>query len=181
MKKLKLTINGEVKTFDLPENGVYKVEVVNKYVPKVGDCVKISFKNAKYEYFGKINQIVQKFIRLKSAVRENDTLTLILSLYYDERDIFFTKITPDELKAKYAEFGYDWDYESDTVEHIKWKPKNGDTVWYLTELLEVSETFYFNDNYDDNDLLKKGFLFPTEAECQKFADHCMSYFKNKKE
>ena len=35
MKKLKLTINDEVKTFDLSENGECKVEVVNKYVPKV--------------------------------------------------------------------------------------------------------------------------------------------------
>ena len=36
MKKLKLTINDEVKTFDLPENGKYKCEVTETYFPKEG-------------------------------------------------------------------------------------------------------------------------------------------------
>ena len=100
MKKLKLTINGEVKTFDLPENGVYKVEVEEHYMPKVGDCVKISFKDSKFEYFGKISQIVKKEILLKSSVNEISRVVLNLSSYYDYRDIFLTKITQEELKAK---------------------------------------------------------------------------------
>ena len=33
MKKIKLTINGEVKTFELPENGEYKCEVTETYMP----------------------------------------------------------------------------------------------------------------------------------------------------
>ena len=179
MKKLKLTINGEVKTFNLPENGEYKCEVEEHYVPKVGDCVKIYLKNTKYEYFGKINQIVQKEIWLIS-VGKAGILYRNLSLCYDYNYIVLTQITPEELKAKYAEFGYDWDYESDTVKHIKWKPKYKDTVWHLTELLEVDNESYYGHEYNEC-LLKKGLLFQTEAECQKFADHCLSYFKNKKE
>ena len=41
MKQLKITIAGEVKTFDLPENGEYKCEVTESYAPKAGDCVVI--------------------------------------------------------------------------------------------------------------------------------------------
>ena len=69
MKKLIIKIGNE--THELPYNGeVFSFEVEEKYVPKVGDCVKISFKDSKFEYFGKISQIVQKEILLKSSVNE---------------------------------------------------------------------------------------------------------------
>jgi hypothetical protein len=179
MKKLKLTINGEVKTFNLPENGEYKCEVEEHYVPKVGDCVKIYLKNTKYEYFGKINQIVQKEIWLIS-VGKAGILYRNLSLCYDYNYIVLTQITPEELKAKYAEFGYDWDYESDTVKHIKWMPKVGDECWGLDSFLQPRILTYYNSSRWILKRLKKGLIFPTEAECQKFADHCMSYINNKK-
>ena len=181
MKKLKLTINGEIKTFDLPENGEYKCEVVNKYVPKVGDCVNISFKNTKEEYFGKIDQKIQKEIRLKSAVSKAARLYGNLSLYYDYDYIVLTQITPEELKAKYAELGYDWDYENDTFEHIKWMPKDGDECWVLDSFLQPRSFFYNSSSSWIFKQLEKGLVSPTEAECQKFADHCLSYINNKKE
>ena len=178
MKILIIKIGNE--THELPYNGeVCSFEVREKYVPKVGDCVKICFKKTKYEYFGKINQIEQKKIILKSAVNESLRIILNLSLFYDYRDMFFIQITPEELKAKYAEVGYGWDYESDIVRLIKWKPKNGDTVWGV-------DTFYdpVIFQYDESDIVRKlkaekGFIFPTEAECQKFADHCLKYFDKK--
>jgi hypothetical protein len=178
MKKLKLTISGEVKIFDLPENGEYRCEVVERYVPKVGHCVKISFKKTNYEYFCKISQTVQKEILLKSAVNEIPKVVLNLSLYYDYRDIVFTQITPEELKAKYAEAGYDWDYELDVVKPLKWIPKNGDTVWYLNLFCKPAKVD-FDNNIELKIMLEKGLLFPTEAECQKFADHCLKYFDKK--
>ena len=145
-----------------------------KWIPKVGDCVKISFKDSKFEYFGKISQIVKKEILLKSSVNEISGVILNLSLYYDYRDIFLTKITPEELKAKYAEAGYDWDCESDEVKPIKWMPKEGDFVWYISDDLTIVNGFY-NDNLYY--LFEKGLIFQTEVECQKYADHCLSFFK----
>ena len=183
MKKLKLTIAGEVMTFNLPENGEYKCEVVEHYVPKVGDCVRVSGNDLDCATFFKI-----VFINNKGNIKSEHCVDLYKGKHTIDLDDFlfaeainFTQITPEELKAKYAEAGYDWNYGTNEVKPLKWFPKDGDVVWYLTGLLEVLKMFYYNDDYDDNDLLKKGLLFPTEAECQKFADHCMSYINNKKE
>ena len=128
MKKLIIKIGNE--THELPYNGeTFSFEISEKYVPKAGDCVKISFKDSNFEYFGKINQIVQKEILLKSSVNEISRVVLNSSLYYDYRDIFLTKITPEELKAKYAEAGYDWDYEY-ALKHYKYREHYGDyAIW----------------------------------------------------
>ena len=81
MKKLIIKIGNE--THELPYNGeVFSFEVSEKYVPKVGDCVKITFKKTGYEYYGKIRQIEQNEIRLKSAVSEIFRLILNLLLFY---------------------------------------------------------------------------------------------------
>ena len=177
MKKLIIKIGNQ--THELPYNGeVFSFEVSDKYEPKVGDCVKASFKKTGYKYFGKINQIKQKEIRLKSAVGEVDRLYGNLCLYYDYPDMFFTQITPEELKAKYAEAGYDWDYETNEVKPLKWMPKDGDKCWVLGSFLQP-RFFIYNSMSWFFKQLEKGLLFPTEAECQKFADHCLKYFDRK--
>ena len=178
MKKLKLTIAGEVKTFNLPENGEYKCEVEEHYVPKVGDCARVECRNT-WEttfYWFKIKEVVNAMADFSLTVKED--LKISKNGFFSINDNrIYTQITPEELKAKYAEAGYDWDCERDTVEPIKWIPKDGDIVWYLTEFLEVSKMFYYKDS--DNNLLEKGLLFPTESECQKLADHCLKYFDKK--
>ncbi len=179
MKKLIIKIGNE--THELPYNGeVFSFEISEKYVPKVGDCVKIYLNNTKYEYYGKINQIEQKEIWLKS-VGKAGILFRNLSLCYDYSYIVLTQITPEELKAKYAEAGCDWDYESDTVKPIKWKPKDGDEVWVLDSFLQP-RIFVCNSRNKDSWIFKqieKGLAFQTKAECQKFADHCLQYFDKK--
>ena len=180
MKKLIIKIGNE--THELPYNDeVFSFEVSDKYVPKVGDCVKISFKETKYEYFSKINQILPKEIRLKSAVNESSKVILNWSLYHDYPDIFLTQITPEELKAKYAEAGYDWDYESDSIKPLKWFPRSGNKVWLLNSNFELVKTIFYENNESLQTMLEKDLLFRTKVECQKFADHCMSYINNKKE
>ena len=185
MKKLKLTINDEVKTFDLSENGECKVEVVNKYVPKVGDCVMKIGDNLLPTTFFKI-----VFIDDDGDIRFEHCIDLYKGKYTIDLDKFlflyeteFTQITPEELKAKYAEAGYDWNYESNKVKPIKWMPKDGDECWVLDSFLQP-RSFFYNSRSKYSWIFKqieKGLVSPTEAECQKFADHCMSYINNKKE
>ena len=176
MKQLKITINGEVKTFDLPENGEYKCEVTETYVPKEGDCVMVKCKETGILYWYKITDTTTTFTDFKMSVNSRLEISKNGSFYIYKNRIY-TKITPEELKAKYAEAGYDWDYESDTIKPIKWVPKNGDEVWTLNIYMEPYKfTFRGHKN-----LLDKGLLFQTEEECQKFADHCLEfiYKKNK--
>ena len=178
MKQLKITINGEVKTFDLPENGEYKCEVTETYVPKAGDCVMVesNILNKPNFYWFKVKKVIDEIIDLSFMVR-NDLSIQKGGFFVKNNKQTFTQITPEELKAKYAEAGYDWDYETDTIKPIKWVPKNGDKVWFMD--IYIEPVYFIFDEYNsvDKDMLKKNLLFPTEEECQKFADHCMKYFE----
>ena len=178
MKKLKITIAGEVKTFDLPENGDYKVEIVDKYMPKVGDCVMKSGNDLERATFFKIEYIDNDGdLRAYSSVdldKGKYTINLLNFLFLYETE--FTQITPEELKAKYAEAGYDWDYDTDTIKPLKWMPKVGDIVWYLLDDFTIVDGFYNENLYY---LLEKDLLFKTVEECKEFSDHCLKYFDKK--
>ena len=177
MKKLKITIAGEVKTFDLPENGEYKCEVTESYVPKERDCVMMKSKEYNVLYWCKITDTTATMADFKLSV--NSRLEISKKGFFSiNEDRIYTKITPEELKAKYAEAGYDWDYESDTIKPLKWVPKDGDKVWYLNTFLEPTEIIYYGDMDFYKKWLEKGLLFPTEDECQKFANHCMKHINN---
>jgi len=168
------------ETHEFPYNDeMFSFEISEKYVPKVGDCVKISFKKTGYEYYGKIRQIEQKYILLKSAVNEIFRVVLNLSLYYDYRDMHFTQITTEELKAKYAEAGYDWDYETNEAKPLKWMPKNGDECWQLDIFYDPTSVIFDNKFEKLRLMAERGFLFQTKEKCQKFADHCLKYFDKK--
>ena len=59
---------------------------------------------------------------------------------------------------------------------LKWSPKDGVEVWYLSIQLVPARFLFDEDDYFNKTLLEKGLLFQTEEECQKFADHCLKYF-----
>ena len=176
MKKLIIKIGNE--THELPYNNeVFSFEVSDKYVPKVGDCVKVECRNPRKTtfYWFKIKEVVNAMVDFSLTVKEDLSIAKDGFFSIDDNRIY-TQITPEELKAKYAEVGYDWNYERDMLKHIKWMPKEGDMVWYISDDLTIVNGFY-NDNLYY--LLEKDLLFPTEAECQKFADHCLKYFDKK--
>ena len=176
MKKLIIKIGNE--THELPYNGeVFSFEISEKYVPKVGDCVKVECRNPRKTtfYWFKIKEVVNAMVDFSLTVEEDLSISKNGFFSIDDNRIY-TKITPEELKAKYAEAGYDWDYETNEVKPLKWMPKNGDEVWYLCDDLTIVNGFY-NENFYY--LLEKGLLFQTEAECQKFAEHCLKYFDKK--
>ena len=60
----------------------------------------------------------------------------------------------------------------------KYVPKVGDEVWWMNPICEPAK-FIFTTGVILNTMAERGFLFPTEAECQKFADHCLNYFDEK--
>ena len=178
MKKLKLTIAGEVKTFNLPENGEYKCEITDSYVPKAGDCVIVKREEDNILYWCKLIYVTKTQAYFKTYVNSN-LKTHEYGFFYIDSNRIYTKITPEELKAKYAEAGYDLDYDTDTIKPIKWMPKEGDKVWFLNVYMKANSITFCEIGKFDKDMLEKGLLFHTKEECQKFADHCWSYFDNK--
>ena len=175
MKKLKLTINGELKIFDLPENGEYKVEVEDSYIPKVGDCVKVECDKTVFHRF-KIEEIVDEFVYFSLMVR--DDLNIVNGgCFIENNSQIYTQITPEELKAKYAEAGYDWDYDTDTIKPLKWMPKDGDEVWLANSIFKPVKSIFDKRAKYLQSMLEKGLLFKTEEECQDFCDYCLKYFE----
>ena len=176
MKKLIIKIGNE--THELPYNGeTFSFEVSDKYVPKVGDCVKVECINPNRTtfYWFKVREVAQAMVDFSFAVEEDLSISKNGFFCIDDNRIY-TQITPEELKAKYAEAGYDWDCESDTVEPIKWMPKDGDIVWYLLDDFTIVDGFYNENLYY---LLEKDLLFKTEEECKKFSKYCLKYFDKK--
>ena len=174
MKKLIIKIGNE--THELPYNNeVFSFEVSEKYMPKAGDCVMVEYKNPKGISF--------YWLKIKKVVRETFYFSLMVEydlniakdrFFINNNSIIFTKITTEELKAKYDEAGYDWDYETDTIKPLKWMPKDGDEVWYLLDDFTIVNGFYNENLYY---LLEKGLLFQTEEDCKKFAEYCLKYLK----
>ena len=92
MKKLKITIAGEVKTFDLPENGEYKCEVTEFYIPKAGDCVMIESKETDTLYWCKITDVTNTTADFKICV--NSRLEISKKGFFNISDNrVYTKIT----------------------------------------------------------------------------------------
>ena len=178
MKKLIIKIGNE--THELPYNGeTFSFEVEEKYVPKVGDCVMVECRNPRKTtfYWFKIKEVVNAMVDFSLTVKEDLSIAKDGFFSIDDNRIY-TQITPEELKAKYAEAGYDWDCETNEVKPLKWMPKNGDYVWYLSLFLNPAKVDFDND-IRLKLMLEEGLLFQTEAECQKFADHCLKYFDKK--
>ena len=178
MKKLIIKIGNE--THELPySDEVFSFEMSGKYEPKVGDCVRVNlggdsifFKILPSKDDGYINSEHRvDLYKGEYKINLGD-----FSFLYETR---FTQITPEELKAKYAEAGYDWDCETNVVNPLKRMPKDGDKCWVLGSFLQPRFFIYNSSSSWFSKVQEKGLLFQTEAECQKFADHCLKYFDKK--
>ena len=177
MKKLTIKIGNE--THELPYNGeVFSFEVSEKYVPKVGDCVKVECKNQNSIsfYWFKVKEVAQAMADFSLTVG-HDFQIFRNGFFSINNNRVYTKITPEELKAKYAEAGYDWNYETDTIRPLKWMPKDGDVLWGFSLIFEPLK--YIFDKRDSflQSMLEKGLLFKTEEESQKFSKYCLKYFE----
>lgn len=143
-----------------------------KVVPKVGDCVKLYFKDKYIAYF--VCKENGKFTPKKSFlcnVLENGyTITKTnLELDYNgncEYDI------QEEQQFKYelAQLGFEYNFENDTISELTWKPKNGDTIYFIDCDFSVD-----NDTFDglsslDIRMYECGNTFKTSELCQQAID-----------
>ena len=119
MKKLIIKIGNE--THELPYNGeAFSFEVSERYLPKVGDCVKVECRNPNSIsfYWFKVKEFTNAMVDFSLAVGEDLTVTKE-GFFNRDNSRVYTQIMPEEVKAKYAEAGYDWDYETDTIKPLK--------------------------------------------------------------
>ena len=180
MKKLIIKIGNE--THELPYNDeTLRFEVEEHYVPKVGDCVKTIINDLERATFFKIVYIdydgdimAESFVDLYKG-----KYTIDLDKHFFLYETKFAQTTPEELKAKYAEAGYDWDYETNEVKTLKWMPKPGDECWQLDIFCDPARVIFDNQFERLRLMAERGFLFPTEEICKEFSEHCLEYFDKK--
>lgn len=95
-----------------------KKEIVDlKYIPKVGDCVKIDFES--FTGFAHLSKI-EKGKNYYHAMVDDDNFLTINDWYDSNWD--YTKITPDELQAEFNKLGYEYNFETHTAKKLRWKP-----------------------------------------------------------
>ncbi len=137
-----------------------------KYIPKVGDCVELN-RDGHIEYcvWGKFENVICG----KRVTSRGCTYNL---------NVFHAiKITPDQLQAKYAELGYFYDFENDTVSNLRWKPKKNEAYWFInSSFREINETRF--QRTIDIERYEAGNCFKTESECKEAINKIKEVLKN---
>ncbi|MGL4662057.1 MAG: hypothetical protein ACRCV7_00020 [Culicoidibacterales bacterium] len=134
------------------ENGVTLVEP-EKYIPKVGDCVRIKFvESGEYGFteiggFDKDGDFYEAggIIIIGNEIHFNRNKTGFIESDYD----LITKITNEEYQAGFNNLGYEYDFETHEAKKIKWKPEIGYRYYFISDFNEIDEHIWNNDRIDN--------------------------------
>ena len=166
------------QTFNIPEGcKVVTVEQIGnqlitsfepeKYVPKVGDCVKIIYPNGN-TYFCEVSDVDGYHICSEDVLIAPDGVCSIRrGKHFNYSSI--EKITPEEFQAEFEKLGYVYDFETHTASKKRWRAKKGRDYYFLSSLLE----FHINNDIHtvvDNERYNIGNYFKTRDEAEKFAE-----------
>jgi hypothetical protein len=142
-----------------------------KYVPKVGDCVKITY-NTGNVYFLEV-----------TLVRFNGRSHIIHSgevVIGENGEIFkaqivstfksIEKLTPEEFQEEFEKLGYVYDFETHTAKKKRKMVAVGKRYFYADMFFEIYSYIDKRDSFDDQ-AFELGNYFETRAECQKYCDY----------
>jgi hypothetical protein len=129
----------EKQTFEIPK-GCSKVTVEQigntivtsfkseKYLPKVGDCVKV-YQGDHLHNTGKVSSIKCDLIYFEQPFISNGEKVILEGICAQNAEWFtFEQLTPDELQEEFNNLGYEYDFETHEATKIRWKPKNVDNT-----------------------------------------------------
>jgi len=144
-----------------------------KYVPKVGDCVKMQYNEKSVPTFCLIYKIENGRILSKNVwikAREWFNAVLFEEANFSAYDSI-EKITPEQFQAEFEKLGYIYDFKTNTASKKRWTPKKWDD--YFSFGCEGATTW--NDDNVDKWRLKNNVVFKTESE----RDEALIKFNNK--
>ena len=166
------------QTFNIPEGcKVVTVEQIGnqlitsfepeKYVPKVGDCVKITYPSGS-NYFCEVSDVEGYQIGSKNVLITPD------GVGFEEHTKYFTydsieKITPAEFQAEFEKLGYVYDFETHTANKKRWRAEKGDCYFYVDFEYDVLNSEDSRDSVD-NRLFKNGNYFKSKSDAEKFSE-----------
>ena len=122
-----------------------KLEITNlKYVPKVGDCVKIYYTDGSI-YLCVVDTVNGRCVKSKSYFSYGE--------FSSENGCFIEyskieQITLADYKYELEKIGYVYDELTDTVHKKRWRAKLGEPYWIFTDSIRVQKFIEQNDKVD---------------------------------
>lgn len=142
-----------------------------KYVPKVGDFVKITYNTGNVYFFEvALVRFNGKYHIIHSGeviIGENGEI-FKSQIVYTFKSI--EKLTPEEFQAEFEKLGYVYDFETHTAKKKRKRVAVGGMYYYADSALKACKLPEQGDDFDD-EYFESGNYFATESECQKYCDY----------
>lgn len=177
------------QTFKIPEGcKVVTVEQIGnqlitssepeKYVPKVGDCVKLEYGKGSYAYC-LISEACGRWIYSKNTwINEypNNSFVKFEDLGAS-RYSSIEKITPEEFQAEFEKLGYVYDFETHTAHEKRWRAKYDEKYFFVNGAFEVEDVKDIRHRIDDL-RHKAGNYFKNEKDAEPYRDYMFQHSLN---
>ena len=135
-----------------------------KYEPKVGDCVKITYPCGN-KYFCEVSDVDGHQIgAINVEIAPN-------GVNFENNPEYFTyssieKITPEEFQAEFEKLGYVYDFETHTAGKKRWRAERGCEYFFFSSILEINNDFDIYASLD-NKRYNLGNYFKTEEDAEE--------------
>ena len=133
-------------TIEQIDNQIVTTFEPEKYVPKVGDYVKMYYRNDDMICFCRIKKIDGSRINSNTSIAgESVFCELGNFLAYSTIE----QITLEDYKAEFKKRGYTYDEATDTASKEKWRAEEGEVYFYIDGDFDVDSDHEDNHGADD--------------------------------
>ena len=137
-----------------------------KYTPKVGDYVKIYYRNENIVVFCRIKNTDWNYINSSTyIVGESVFCELGKFLSYSTIE----QITIEDYKAEFEKLGYTYDEATDTASKKRWRAEEDGEYYFINGSFEVRIASELNSEIDDI-LFKNGNYHKTKEQAEQYRD-----------
>ena len=146
-----------------------------KYIPKVGDCVK--FSQLSLVYYGQVKEIEEKqAICHVSISNRNSYLKDYFSWALGWAFCKEEKITPEQFQEEFKKLGYVYDFETHTATKKRWRAEKEHKYYVIVDTFKV--IFDIEDNLTtDLERYNAGNYFQTRQQAQEAAEFLKQQLK----
>jgi hypothetical protein len=174
----------EKQTFEIP-SGCTKVTIEQigntivtsfeseKYVPKVGDYVKV-YQSEKLYNIGRVSHVAGDLIYFRHPYILSGKVWIEKKCAQNAEWFTFEQITPEELQAEFKKLGYEYNFETHKATKIKWKPKDGELYYCVSTECKVIKVKNYNC-YGDIEIIKIGNCYRTPEEAEPRRQHYLAF------
>lgn len=174
----------EKQTFEIPK-GCSKVTIEQigntivtsfeseKYLPKVGDCVKV-YQGDHLHNTGKVSHVAGDLIYFRPPYILSGKVMLEGKCAQNAEWFTFEQITPEELQSEFKKLYYEYNFETHEAKKIKWVPKINEKYYIVRggcNIVSCTNT----DTVYDNLMFEVGNCYSTPEEAEKRRQHYLAF------